>query len=592
MIDNVRWLWGFLRPYRRYAASIVILVGLVIGLACLWPLYLLVFVNEVVLQSNLNLLLVSTAAILCAIVAKQYAYGVALFHRERLAELVAGEIRRRLFARFLERPPGYFQDHAPGRLTALALNEVDNLREIVRALLTGTATVASIVLIFSICFWIDARLALLLTLPVLGMISLLFFDRWMRRNNEISLEAQQGMLSFLKVRLSNVLHIQAFRRERTEAERAATLTRDLAEKRARTELPAQLSQRLFRFTEFATLIAIVLVGGVLVIRRETLTLGAVCAVLEFGFLLIEELRDLFGYIVRGRIASVALRRVRAAYEEKPALATWGTVISLPRARGRVEFRSVSFRYAAESEWALRDVSFAVEPGEWVAIVGPSGSGKSTIFRLLFRFHDLKSGSIRLDGYDLRCLDLGFLRSQLGLATQEPILFDASVMENILYGREGAKSPEAMEAARISAAHEFISRLPGGYATRIGEGGSELSGGERHRLALARVVLKDAPILLLDEVTAGLDSRTESEVHESLAGAMQGRTTIMITHQLWAVRRAHRILVLERGRLVQEGAHEDLYRRSDGLYRSLVDGTARGTWGAEPRRRRPARAVSP
>jgi subfamily B ATP-binding cassette protein MsbA len=237
-------------------------------------------------------------------------------------------------------------------------------------------------------------------------------------------------------------------------------------------------------------------------------------------------------------------------------------------RRQIEFRDVAFGYEEAGSRILRGVSFAVHAGQMVAIVGRSGAGKTTLVNLLPRFYDVTGGSVLIDGTDIRNVALASLRSEIGIVTQETILFDDTVANNIAYGVRAATREEIEAAARAAHAHEFIAGLPHGYATVIGERGQRLSGGQRQRLAIARALLKNAPILVLDEATSALDTEAELLVQEALANLMMNRTAIVIAHRLSTIRRADAIIVLERGRVVEIGRHEELLARPSGAYAML------------------------
>jgi len=256
-------------------------------------------------------------------------------------------------------------------------------------------------------------------------------------------------------------------------------------------------------------------------------------------------------------------------------------VDIGRSTGAVAFNGVGFAYAGRED-TLRDISFTAPPGWRIAVVGPTGAGKTTLMSLLIRFYDPQEGSITVDGVDTRRLSLRALRSQFAVVLQEPLLFSGSIAENIRYGSLDATDDAIVAAAQAANAHEFISRLPAGYETQLGERGAHLSGGERQRICVARAFVKDAPILILDEPTSSIDSRTENVILDALDELMEGRTSFMIAHRLSTVRDADLIIVLNHGRIVQQGAHDDLAAQ-DGLYRQLHE--------AQQRRRRPLRVAA-
>jgi ABC-type multidrug transport system fused ATPase/permease subunit len=246
----------------------------------------------------------------------------------------------------------------------------------------------------------------------------------------------------------------------------------------------------------------------------------------------------------------------------------GSTIPAERLRGLVEFRDVSFGYR-DGVSVLSDINLTVRAGERIALVGPSGAGKSSLIKLLLRFYDVKSGRLLIDGYDVRDLPLAFLRSRIGLVQQEPFLFNGTVRENIVYSDRTADQPRIEAAARAARAHEFIMELPEGYDTWIGERGVKLSVGQKQRLSIARVLLKDPPIVIFDEATSNIDTENEHKIREAIHELTVGRTTFIIAHRLATLHDVDRIVVVEKGRIVEEGAHEDLMR-DGGLYAGLYE----------------------
>jgi subfamily B ATP-binding cassette protein MsbA len=264
----------------------------------------------------------------------------------------------------------------------------------------------------------------------------------------------------------------------------------------------------------------------------------------------------------------AARRLFAALDVEPEVREQSGAQDLPRGEGTIRFEDVSFSYSAEGPPALQDVALEVRRGETVALVGPSGGGKSTILNLIPRFYDVTAGRVTIDGIDVRAVTLASLRRQIALVTQEPFLFDDSIRANIAYARPDATDAQIEAAAKAAAAHDFVTVLPEGYATLVGEAGARLSGGQRQRIAIARAFLKDAPILLLDEATSALDTESEAQVQAALSRLMAGRTTILIAHRLSTVRGADRIYVIDRGRVTETGDHETLVK-ARGLYARLA-----------------------
>jgi ATP-binding cassette subfamily B protein len=264
-------------------------------------------------------------------------------------------------------------------------------------------------------------------------------------------------------------------------------------------------------------------------------------------------------------AMTAAERVFEVLDTEPEIRESAKAVSMPHVEGRVEFRNVTFGYDKHRP-VLHDVNLTIEPGEMIGLVGHSGAGKSTLINLLLRFYDVDEGALLVDGVDIRDIKRDDLRQQIGVVLQEPYLFHGTIFENIAYAKVGATPAEVMSAARAAYAHDFIVSFPDGYDTLVGERGTRLSGGERQRISIARAILHNPRILILDEATASVDTETEQQIQQALRNLVQGRTTIAIAHRLSTLRHAHRLIVLDHGRIAEQGSHDQLMTQRGAFYK--------------------------
>jgi ABC-type multidrug transport system fused ATPase/permease subunit len=425
---------------------------------------------------------------------------------------------------------------------------------------------------FAISLWIQWQLALisLVVVPFLYYSAGLYGKRVTPR-----LERVQGLewqsLSIVHESMAMLRVIVSFGREQYEFTRFREQGKRAVDERVKLTVRQTMFSLLVN-TITAAGTAFVLGYGFYLVLQGQLEIGKLIVLMSYVAAVYQPLEQVSSSVGLLHSELVQLRGSFQLLDTVPEVLEDPHAIAVDRVRGEVKFENVNFSYRGRKD-TLHEISFEALPGQRIAIVGPTGAGKTTLTSLLVRFYDPREGGIYLDGIDLRKLKLQSLRDQISLVLQEPLLFSGTVAENIRYGRLDATMEEVIEAAKSAGAHDFIERLPQGYETELGERGAQLSGGERQRICVARAFVKDAPILILDEPTSSIDSRTEAIILDSLERLMAGRTSFMIAHRLSTIRHADKIVVVDRGRVVEQGTHEELVAR-DGLYRQLHEAQMR------------------
>lgn len=488
-----------------------------------------------------------------------------------VGQKIIADIQQRLFDHFIEADLAYFHARSSGEIVSRFTNDVNLMRNAVTTALTGMGKdTLSIIFLIGLMFYQDWLLASLafFVFPV-AILPIVKIGQKMRK---VSLNTQETMGAFT-ILLHQVFQgmrvVKSYGMEGYEQHRAHHLIRHLCHLNVKAGRVRAASHPIMETLGGIAIVIVILYGGTQVIagNRTTGTFISFITALLLAYEPMKRLANLNANLQEGLAAAL---RVFTAIDQKPTIATRPQAPALKVGQGHIVLNNVSFAYA-NGKKALKNISLTVRAGTRVALVGPSGSGKSTLLNLIPRFYDVTEGSITIDTFETRDMSLSSLRSQIALVSQEVILFDDTVKANIAYGYGGQEASEQdiIQAARDAAAHDFITHLPQGYDTIVGEQGIRLSGGQRQRLSIARAMLKNAPILLLDEATSSLDTESERQVQTALNRLMEGRTTIVVAHRLSTVMDADMIYVIEEGEVSEQGTHLQLLENNK-TYARLVD----------------------
>ena len=566
----IRRMLGYLRPHKWRMVGAFILTMVESGLTLLSPFLIKVAIDDHITPGNLEGLIRIGIALALTFVTLFVVSSIQRYTLSWVGQKVLASLRNDLFQHLQRLQLGFHDKRIVGVTVSRVINDVAEINELLsQGVITLLGDSVVLVGIIVIMLGMSPRLALLtFTVLPLMVIATWVFSRQARTAFRDTRSKVAAVVGDLAEDINGMRAIQAFTREKASQDRFEKV--NMANRNAYINA-MNLSFVFLPTIEFLGILATVIVlwfGGHLVMDKN-ITLGVMVAFLTYVSRFLQPIQELsriyttFQSAMAGGEQVVKLLDTPVEIQDKPGAE------ALDQIEGLVEFRGVSFKYRDELPEVLHEINLTIPPGKTAALVGPTGAGKTTIASLIARFYDVSGGAVTIDGKDIRDVTLASLRQQVRVISQDPFLFSRSITENIKYGKPQAGDEEMVEAARMANAHEFISRLPEGYQTKVLEGGVNLSQGQRQLVSIARALLTDPRILILDESTANIDSVTEALLQQAIARLLQGRTSIVIAHRLSTVRMADRIFVIDGGRITEQGSHMELLQLG-GLYAHLYE----------------------
>ncbi len=549
-------LLKYILPYRgRLVLALICMVGVAGSPGALALLVKPAF-DDIFITKNVDMLILIPVAIISVFVLKGICDFGQYYLMAYLGQSVIRDLRNQMYAKLKEMSVGFYVRHSTGELISKMSNDVALVQAAVTSAITGIVRDSlTVVVLVGVVFYRDFQLALIamVVFPI-AIYPLLIFGRRLKRYSRQMLVSLEDITTRLNETITGIRIVKGFAMEDYERARFSKVNDTLFLAFMRRFKVRALSNPVMETLGGVGVSAVVFYGGYQVINGHS-TPGTFFSFMTALFMLYEPIKRINEVNLNIQEGTSAGERIFALLDTPPDVTDRPDAIILNAVSQGIAYESVNFTY--EEEPVLHDINIEVKAGQVAAIVGESGGGKSTLLDLLPRFYDVTSGRILVDGVDVRDLTQNSLRGNVGIVTQQTILFDDTVRNNIAYGRPEFPLEKVIGSAKAAHAHEFVTALPNGYDTVIGENGIKLSGGERQRIAIARALLKNPPILLLDEATSNLDSDSEKAVQDALEALMKGRTTLVVAHRLSTVRNADRIYVMKNGRIEEQGTHDDL-----------------------------------
>ena len=561
---------SYLKPFRMLAVVTFLFAGLATALELVPPYLVKIIIDDVIQSKRPEMLPGVLGALLGSYVLRNVMSSMRVRFNNLLEQKAVHALRMQVFGALQRLSLSYFENRSTGEIMTRVTSDTEHVERIfvdgLEGLLTASLTLVGITIMM---FFLNWKLALLSLLPIpILIVCAAWFTRRVHGYYAEMRKSVADLNAYLQDALSGIKETIGFNQHEYERKRFETLSQAYSQNSLRAMFLWSWYWPGMVFVGSTGTVLILWYGAGEVLAGE-LTVGQLVMFLSYLGLFYTPINEIHSLNHMLQHALAASERVFEILDTKPEVEDRpGAVRPAERMSGAVEYRHVGFGYQKDGA-VLSDVNLTVRPGERIALVGPSGAGKTSLLKLLMRFYDVRSGAVLVDGYDVRDLPLDFLRGQIGLVQQEPFLFNGTVRQNIVYSDLSAGHERIEAAARAARAHDFITRLPDGYDSWIGERGVKLSVGQKQRVSIARVLLKDPPIIIFDEATSNIDTETEVKIREALNELTKGRTTFIIAHRLATLHDVDRIIVVERGTIVEEGNHNALMKRG-GVYAGLYE----------------------